>query len=147
MPGDTALDLLGRDRAGILRDVVGAGHDMDHRRLERDHVAAEADEHLRRGLAGNAAADEMRIALDEGLLGPALEVIESPMNTTRCAIGGGEQGPVGLAIAADERPVAILALANGRPGPDDLRRGGFGGVLGPELRDRGKNQRARRGWQ
>ncbi len=54
---EIGFDLFEGHGAGVAGDVVGAGEDDDDFGLERDDVGAEADEHLRRGLAADAAVD------------------------------------------------------------------------------------------
>ena len=77
-----------RHRAGVAGEVVGAGEDEDDFGLERDDVGAEADEHLRGGLAADAAVDVGLAGKEAAELGlrTQLSVMESPMKTTRFSV-------------------------------------------------------------
>ena len=57
---DMMLSLKSCARVGpvLPGDVVCSGEDVNDRRLERDHVCAEAHEHLWSGLAADAAIDD-----------------------------------------------------------------------------------------
>src|SRR5438045_238077 len=69
---DIAKRLILGFKAGVPCDVVGACHDVHNRRPEGHYVRSEADQHLRRSLAGDAAADEVRIVANERLVRPPL---------------------------------------------------------------------------
>jgi hypothetical protein len=55
--GDIVLDLLQRGRPGVACDVVDACEDVDGGGFQRQDVGAETQQHLRRGLATDAATD------------------------------------------------------------------------------------------
>ncbi len=49
--------LLESHGAGIARDVIGPGKDDDDLGLKCDHILVKAEDHLRSGLAADAAID------------------------------------------------------------------------------------------
>ncbi len=63
--GEVVFDHLRGGGAGVAGDVVGAGEDEDGGGVEMDDVLLEADEHLRGGLAADAAVD-VGLAGEEG---------------------------------------------------------------------------------
>src|SRR5579863_1986574 len=55
--GVVSFDIFEAHGAGVAGDVVGAGEDDDDFGLQGDYVLAEADQHLRGGLASDAAVE------------------------------------------------------------------------------------------
>ena len=46
-----------RNRAAVAGNVIGAGKNDNHFRLQIDHILTEADQHLRSGLPADPAID------------------------------------------------------------------------------------------
>ena len=51
------FDIFKAHGAGVAGNVVGSGENDNHLGMKINHVLAEADEHLRRGLASDAAVE------------------------------------------------------------------------------------------
>ena len=100
-----------RHRAGVAGDVVRAGED-DHRlRLQVDHVRPEPNQHLRRRLAADAAAD-VRLAgeeVAEARLRPGVGDRVAHEDDARLAGGGCGERAIRVAIAREVRPVPAAA--------------------------------------
>ena len=115
---EIAFDLIERHRAGVAGDVVGAGEDDDDFGLKSDDVGAKANEHLRRGLAADAAVDVGLAGEEAAVFGasPAVGDGITHEDDTLFGFGGRLDGGVGVVIAGDVGPVLEGFLGGGEFG-------------------------------
>jgi hypothetical protein len=106
---DIVLRLLRGHRAGIAGNVVGARHDVYHRRMEIDHVLPETDQHLRRGLAADAAPDPLGREEAGRHVGPILGDRIAHEDDARM-LGIGHELPVSLSVSGEVGPVSRQPL-------------------------------------
>ncbi len=110
------LDHRLRAGPGVARDIVGAGKDEYHLRLQSDDVLAEAQQHLRRGLPADAAVEvalageERRRIFFTPALGDRIAVEQHAWHAGLL----GRYARVGLAVAGQLGPVgqALLQIAH-----------------------------------
>ncbi len=102
-----AFDLLDGHRAGVAGEIVGAGEDDDDFWLERDDVWAKAYEHLRSGLAADAAVDVRLAGKEAAKLGldPGVGDGVAHEDDAFFGFGGRLDGGVGVVVAGDVGPV------------------------------------------
>jgi hypothetical protein len=128
--------------AGVACDVVGAGKNDDHFRLEVEHILAEAHQHLRRGLPADAPV-EVRLA---GEVVAEFPAIGDGIAEEHDAVLGGRrrlESSVGVAVAC-ELTVIVSKDGNAR-GPILIKAGKAGGRNGGLLLGRGHRGKQQRG--
>ena len=98
--GEVVFDHFGGGWAGVAGDVVGAGKDDHHGGFEVDDVLLEAYEHLRRGLAADAAVD-VGLAGEEGAgVGAASPVVGDGVAEEDDALFTGGRGRAGRRLSS-----------------------------------------------
>ena len=110
---DVALDLLVGHRAGVGGDVVGAGEDDDRPGFQVDDVGTETEQHLRRRLAADAPADVALVGREvvaEPRVRPGVGDRVAHEHDARLAGRRLRHRPVGVAIAGEQRPVALAGV-------------------------------------
>ncbi len=130
---EIAFDLIECHRAGVPGEVVGAGEDDDDFGPESDDVGAEADEHLRGGLAADAAIDAGLAGKEaaELRLDPCVGDGVAHKDDALFGFGGRLDGGVGVVIARDVGPILESFLGGGEFGGElGAVAGGVGGSLG-----------------
>ncbi len=142
---EIAFDLIERHGAGVAGEVVGAGKDDDDFWLERDDIGAETDEHLRSGLAADAAVD-VRLAGKEAAefwANPGVGDGVAHEDDALFGFGGRFYRGVGVVVAGDVGPVLEsfligneLFLHRDRGGVEDVAVAWLVGRLGWSLRTR-----------
>ena len=102
-------------RTGVAGEIVGAGKNHHDFGLQRDHVRAKADQHLRRGLSADAAVD-VRLAGEESAelgLHPHVGDGIAHEDDALLVLSGRLHGGVGVVIAGDVGPVLESLLVVG----------------------------------
>ena len=104
---DVAKDILERDHAVVVGDIIDAGQD-DHRfRLQVDDVLAETDQHLGSGLATDATVQEIIVYKKCGVLRPPA-IRDGIAHEDH--LGGRRHPLVGVGVTAELRPITLLRL-------------------------------------
>lgn len=120
------LDHLQRRRTGIAGNIVRTTHDVDHSRPQCDNVLTKTQEHLRRCLAADAAADTPRREEFRRFRQPAFRNGISEKNGIDRYAAGSELGVL-VGIATEIRPIGMQPLF--------IRR-----ISGTRRRERGRPQ-------
>ena len=125
--GVVRLDIFEAHRTGVAGDVIRAGEDHNNFGLQVDNILAEADQHLRRGLASDATVD---VRLASKILVEMPDVGDGVAEEDDAALAGRGllQSGVGVAVAREFTAAWPLSIRGISAGLDPAR---VGRVAGP----------------
>src|ERR1700739_2461228 len=104
---EIAFNFFQRHRASVACDVVGSCENDHHSRLQGQHIRPKSNQHLRRGLAADAAID-VWFALKESAelwLYPRVSNRIAYEDDARFVFGGSDNCSVSIAVTSEIGPV------------------------------------------
>ena len=137
--GIVGLDVFETHGSGVSGDVVGAGQNDHHLRMQVNHILAEADQHLRRGLSADAAV-QVRLAGEIVLELPDVGDGIAEKDDAVFAGRGRLEGGVGVTVAGEL--AEVVGKDGDARGPILVEAGEAGGGNGGLLLGRRRRSRA-----